>query len=181
MVVAITRTEPTAADLRRQAARTRDAKAARRMLAIALVLEGHLRTEAARSCGMDRQTLRDWVHRYNAEGLPGLFDRPGRPGPKPRLSPAQEAELERWVETGPDPAEHSVMRWRRVNLRDLIERRFGVRLHERTVGKLLRRLDFRRLSVRPQHPESDPAEQEAFKKTSSAWFGPPCRSGPAAG
>ena len=158
MVVAITRTEPTAADLRRQAARTRDAKAARRMLAIALVLEGHSRTEAARSGGMDRQTLRDWVHRYNAEGLPGLFDRPGRPGPKPRLSPAQEAELERWVETGPDPAEHSVMRWRRVDLRD-----------------------FRRLSVRPQHPESDPAEQEAFKKTSSAWFGPPCRSGPAAG
>jgi transposase len=130
---------------------------------------------------MDRQTLRDWVHRYNAEGLAGLFDRPGRPGPKPRLSPAQEAELERWVETGPDLAEHGVVRWRRVDLRNLIEQRFGVRLHERTVGKLLHRLDFRQLSVRPQHPESDPAEQEAFKKTSSAWSGSPCRSGPAAG
>jgi transposase len=121
------------------------------------------------------------VHRYTAEGLAGLFDRPGRPGPKPRLSPAQEAELERWVETGPDLAEHGVVRWRRVDLRNLIEQRFGVRLHERTVGKLLHRLDFRQLSVRPQHPESDPAEQEAFKKTSSAWSGSPCRSGPAAG
>ena len=119
---------------------------------------------------MDRQTLRDWAHRYNAEGVAGLSDRPGRPGPKPCLSPAQEAEVERWVEAGPDPAEHGgLARWRRVALRDRIERRFGARLHERTVGKLLRRLRFRRLSVRPQHPGSDPAVQEAFKKTS-----PPC-------
>ena len=165
--VAITRTEPTAADLRRQAARTRDARASRRMLAIALVLEGRPRGEAAAQCGMDRQTLHDWAHRYNAEGIASLFDRPGRPGPKPCLSPAQEAEVERWVEAGPDPAEHGgLVRWRRIDLRDHIERRFGARLHERTVGKLLRRLRFRRLSVRPRHPESDPAAQEAFKKTS---------------
>jgi transposase len=39
------------------------------MLAIALVLEGVDRATAAETCGMDRQTLRDWVHRYNAEGL----------------------------------------------------------------------------------------------------------------
>ena len=168
MAVAITRTELSAADRRREAARTRDAKAARRMLAIALVLEGRPRAEAAAQCGMDRQTLRDWVHRYNAEGLAGVFDRRCRPGPQPRLSPAQEAEVERWVATGPDPAEHGVVRWRRVDLRDLIERRFGARLHERTVGKLLHRLAFR-LSVRPRHPASDPAAQEAFKKTSPPW------------
>ena len=168
--VAITRTELSAEELRRAAARMRNAKAARRMLAIALVLEGRPRGEAAAQCGMDRQTLRDWAHRYNAEGVAGLSDRPGRPGPKPCLSPAQEAEVERWVEAGPDPAEHGgLARWRRVDLRDRIERRFGARLHERTVGKLLRRLRFRRLSVRPQHPGSDPAVQEAFKKTS-----PPC-------
>ena len=176
MAVAITRTELSAADLRREAARTRDAKTARRMLAIALVLEGRPRGEAAAQCGMDRQALRDWVHRYNAEGIAGLSDRPGRPGPKPCLSPAQEAEVERWVEAGPDPAEHGgLARWRRTDLRDLIERRFGPRLHERTVGKLLRRLRFRRLSVRPRHPESDPAAQEAFKKTSPLWRRRPCR------
>jgi transposase len=169
MAVAITRTELSVADLRREAARTRDAKAARRMLALALVLEGRPRAEAAAQGGMDRQTLRDWAHRYNAAGLAGLSDRRRRPGPKPRLSPAQEAEVERRVETGPDPAEHGVVRWRRVDLRDLFERRFRVRLHERTVGKLLRRLRFRRLSVRPRHPESDPAAQEAFEKTSPPW------------
>jgi transposase-like protein len=52
------------------------------MLALASVLEGSSREAAARAAGMDRQTLRDWVHRYNAVGLPGLHDRP-RSGRKP--------------------------------------------------------------------------------------------------
>src|SRR3954453_1653146 len=102
MTVAITRKELGAAELRREAGRCRDARAARRMLALALVLEGGSRAEAARAAGMDRQTLRDWVHRYNAEGLAGLSDR-RRPGPRPRLSPEQEAELVTAVEQGPDP------------------------------------------------------------------------------
>src|SRR6266702_5835343 len=103
MAITITRWDHTAAELRCAAARTQDAAAARRMLALALVLEGRSRTEAAESCGMDRQTLRDWVHRYNDEGLPGLCDRdhPGRP---PRLTMAQKAELGRLVEGGADLA-----------------------------------------------------------------------------
>src|SRR3954447_16563480 len=92
MTVAITRRELGTVEPRREAKRCRDAAAARRMLALALVLEGASREEAARVAGMDRQTLRDWVHRYNAEGLPGLRDR-ARPGRKPRLTPEQEAEL----------------------------------------------------------------------------------------
>src|SRR3982751_1044810 len=107
MTVAITRKEPGAVELRREAARCRDARAARRMLALALVLEGASREEAARAAGMDRQTLRDWVHRYNAEGLPGLHDR-HRSGRKPRLTPEQEAELVTAVEQGPDPPRLSV-------------------------------------------------------------------------
>ncbi len=81
MAVAITRTELDAAGLRDAATRNKDAAASRRMLALALVLEGRNRTEAARAAGMDRQTLRDWVHRYNAEGIAGLSDAPrsGRP------------------------------------------------------------------------------------------------------
>ena len=73
--VAITRAEHGPAELRSAAARAGDGASTRRMLALALVLEGRSRTEAARSCGMDRQTLRDWVHRFNAEGLAGLSDR----------------------------------------------------------------------------------------------------------
>src|SRR4029079_3071891 len=102
MTVAITRRELGAGDLRREAGRCRDARAARRMLALALVVEGSSREEAARHAGMDRQTLRDWVHRYNEEGLAGLRDRP-RPGPRPRLTPEQEPGLAGGGERGPDP------------------------------------------------------------------------------
>jgi len=126
---------------------------------------GDDRKTAAETCGMDRQTLRDWVHRYNAEGLEGLSNRRSA-GPTPRLSPAQKAELARMVREGPDPAVDGVVRWRRVDLQRRIEARFGVTMHERTVGKQLAALGFRRLSVRPQHPKSDPEAQEVFKKTS---------------
>jgi len=175
MTVAITRRELGAGDLRREAGRCRDARAARRMLALALVLEGSSREEAARHAGMDRQTLRDWVHRYNEEGLAGLRDRP-RPGRKPRLTPEQEAELATAVERGPDPDRDGVVRWRRVDLQALIEARFAVRLHERTVGKVLRRLGFSRVSVRPRHPKADEAAREAFKKASPSWWRERCPS-----
>jgi len=161
--VEITRTELSAVDLRRAATRSRDADAARRMLAIALVLEGRGRKEAAESCGMDRQTLRDWVVRYNAEGLTGLSDRVSA-GPAPRLGPEQMTELSEIVEAGPDPAVDQVVRWRRVDLRRVIAARFGVELHERTVGKLLHRLGFTKLSVRPKHPRTDPAAQAEWEK-----------------
>src|SRR3954470_11929109 len=148
MTVGITRHEPGAGDLRREARRCRDGAASRRMLALALVLEGASREAAARCAGMDRQTLRDWVHRYNAEGIEGLRDR-RRPGPRPRLTPGQEAELVAAVERGPDPDRDGVVRWRRVDLKALIEARFGVRLHERSVGKALRRLRLAPPSVGP--------------------------------
>lgn len=163
--VGITRRDLTAVELRAASAREKDGSAARRMLAIALVLGGADRTTAAETCGMDRQTLRDWVHRYNAEGLRGLHDRKS-PGAKPKLTAEQRAELAALVEAGPDPARHGVVRWRRVDLRDELERRFGVELHERSVGKVLTRLGYRRLSVRPRHPETDEDAQAAFKKTS---------------
>src|SRR3954462_8352360 len=179
MTVAVTRKELGAAELRREAGRCRGARAARRMLAPTLVLEGSSREAAARAAGMDRRTLRDRVHRYNAEGLAGLRDRP-RSGRRPRLTAEQEAELVTAVERGPDPDRDGVVRWRRVDLRALIEARFAVRLHERTVGKVLRRLGLARLSVRPKHPKADEAAQEAFKKASPSWWRGGCPSMPAA-
>jgi transposase len=154
-----------AADLRREAGRTSDAAAARRMLAIALVLEGCSRTDAARQCGMDRQTLRDWVLRYNEEGLEGLRNRAHGGGAVARLSAEQQAQFEAWVRSGPDPETDGVVRWRRVDLQKKLAVELNVELHERSVGKLLRRCGFRRLSVRPRHPQADLSAQEAHKKT----------------
>lgn len=179
MTIAITRRELGAGELRREARRCRDAPASRRMLALALVLEGSSREDAARHAGMDRQTLRDWVHRYNAEGLTGLRDRP-RSGRKPRLTAEQGAELAAVVERGPDANRDGVVRWRRIDLRALIKARYDVELHERSVGKLLHRLGFARLSVRPRHPLSDPAAQATFKKASPIWWRKRCPSMPAA-
>jgi transposase len=162
MTVAITRLNISASELREAAAGTDDARAARRMLAIAMVLDGWSREAAAEACAMDRQTLRDWVHRYNALGLDGLFDLPRRNGPLPRLSDEQQAKVAEWVEQGPELERDGVVRWRCVDLQQRIEAEFAVQLHERTVGKLLHKLSFRRLSVRPQHPQSKPEEQADF-------------------
>lgn len=179
MAVAITRTEFDAAGLRQAAARSKDADAARRMLALALVLDGSSRTAAAEQCGMDRQTLRDWVHRYNERGIDGLIAKVP-PGSKPRLSPEQEAEVATWVREGPKLEEHGVIRWRRIDLSSQIREQFGVHLAERSVGDMLRRLGFRRLSARPRHPGHDAAAQDAHKKTSPTWSPRRSRPKPAA-
>ncbi len=123
------------------------------------------RTEAARIGGMDRQTLREGVHRFNAHGPDGLKDTWSKGNP-PRLSPDQQAELARLVETGPDRAVHGVVRWRRADLKHLIAERFGVAYHERTIGKILKALGFSHISARPRHPAQDQRTIEAFKKTS---------------
>jgi transposase len=156
-----------AAELRRLAKISKDANQSRRLLSLAAVLDGMSREDAARVGGMDRQTLRDWVHRFNSTGPDGLKDA-WWSGPKPRLSSEQKAELAQIVETGPDPAIDGVVRWRRVDLQKLIRERFGVAYHERYVSTLLKELGFSHMSARPRHPAQDGRILEAFKKTSRA-------------
>ena len=136
--VLVTHGELSIAQLRAAAARALDAKQTRRILAIAMVLEGHSRQLAAAACGMDRQTLRDWVHRYNEAGVAGLSDHRA-PGRQPYLSAAQLREVAQWVTDGPDPQTDRVVRWRCADLRDRIAARFDVHLHERTIGKTLKK------------------------------------------
>ena len=159
------RADYSAAELRRLAAVTKNANQSRRLLSLAAVVDGMNRTEAARIGGMDRQTLRDWVHRFNDQGPDGLLDSWSK-GPEPRLSAEQRAEIAEFVETGPDRVVHGVVRWRRIDLQRVILERFGINYHERTVGKLLRALGFSHISARPRHPAQDQRTIEAFKKTS---------------
>lgn len=163
--IAITNQGHSAEELRHLAARHKDAGVVRRLLALALVLDGKSRTEAARQNGMDRQTLCDWVHRYNAAGVADLASRVA-PGPAPRLSETQMAELEALVLEGPDPETDGIVRWRCVDLREQVRRRFAVTVHERTIGKWLRQRKLTRLQPRPAHPKQDLAVQAAFKQTS---------------
>ena len=163
--VKITRVDHTPNQLRAIAARSEDGGQARRLLALALVLEGTSRADAARQTGMDRQTLRDWVHRFNESGVDGLIARKP-PGPKPRLTRAQLSELRQIVLKGPDPKVHKVMRWRCVDLRAEVARRFSVTVDEITIGRWLRKMRLTRLQLRPYHPKKNAEAQEAFKKTS---------------
>ena len=128
---AITRDDLSSAEVK--AAETADAKQARRLLAVAMILDGHPRQLAAQAGGMDRQTLRDWVHRYHAEGVAGWRDvrNKGRP---PALSAEQMQRLDDLVLAGPDLARDGVVRWRCVDLGGQIKARFEVEVHERTVG-----------------------------------------------
>jgi transposase len=161
--LAITRTEYAADDLRALASKSRDAAQVRRLLGLACVLDRRSRTEAADQAGMDRQTLRDWVHRYNADGVEGLKSSHG-PGKPPSLTGEQMAELKATVLKGPDPDRHGVVRWRCVDLRAEVARRFAVEVTERTIGKWLRKLELTRLQPRPFHPKKDEAAQATFKK-----------------
>jgi transposase len=161
--VVITRTEHSPAQLRALAAQSDDAAQARRLLAIAMVQERTSRFDAARQAGMDRQTLRDWVHRYNEIGVAGLVSRKP-PGATAKLTAVQMAELHEWVLAGPDPKIHKVIRWRCVDLCREVARRFEVTVPERTVSKWLRKMQLTRLQPRPYHPKKDAAAAEAFKK-----------------
>ena len=109
------RDDYSAVELRRLARTSQDVRRSSRLLSIAAVLDGMSRADAARIGGMDRQTLRDWVHRFNATGPDGLLNQ-WSPGPTPRLSPEQQRELVMIVETGPDRAVDGVVRWRRIDL-----------------------------------------------------------------
>src|SRR6202030_1965054 len=153
--------------LRALARRSKDANQSRRLLSLAAVLDGMDRGSAAKIGGMDRQTLRDWVHRFNGSGLEGLVDN-WTEGPKPRLSAEQLAQFAQIVEAGPDREKDGVVRWRRLDLKRVIAERFGVDFHPRHVGNVLEQLGFSHISARPRHPAQDDRTVEAFKKTSRA-------------
>jgi transposase len=162
------RTDYSAGDLRRIARQSGDADQTRRLLALAVILDGGSRSEAARTGGVGLQVVRDWVLRFNAGGPESLKTRKA-PGKAPILSDGQRAQLAGVVETGPKPYLDGVVRWRLVDLVQWVWDEFGVTLSRQTLGRELRRMGFRKLSARPQHHAQDPDAIEAFKKTSPTW------------
>jgi len=150
-------------ELRRRARRERDGRVSARLIAIANALEGMDRASAARLAGMDRQTLRDWVHRYNAEGIAGLCNRPA-PGRRPKLTEGQMAALKAVVLLGPDPAVDKIARDGALSIFAGVEQRWGVSYSETGMLRLLWSLDLSHRKTRPRHPQSNEKAQQAFKK-----------------
>jgi len=156
-------------ELRRLATRVKDAAQARRLLAIAAVLDGTSREEAAKIGGMDRQTLRDWVIRFNEQGPDGVINK-SSPGAPSKLTEEHRAFLVRLVEEGPIPAVDGVVRWRACDLIMRLYEEFGISVSDDTVYRALKELGFSHVSARPKAYKQDADALDAFKKTSPpAW------------
>ena len=154
--------------LREIARQTKNSSEARRGLAMAQILDGKSRSEAAANSGVSLQIIRDWVLRFNQYGLSGLQHR-YHTGPDCRLSEAQLEELREIVIAGPDQERDGVVRWRCADLQCIIEERFGVSYHEHYVSTILKKLGFSLVSARPRHPKQDEEAQADFKKNSRNW------------
>ncbi len=157
------RTDYAAGEVRRLAKRAKDGAQARRLLALAAVLDGVSREEAARLGGMDRQTLRDWVIRFNEQGPDGLINIPS-PGAPPKLDDTHKAFLRRIVEEGPIPAVHGVVRWRACDLIVRLHEEFGLSVSDDTIYRALKDLGFSHVSARPKAYKQDADAMAAFKK-----------------
>jgi transposase len=160
------RTDVEAAELRRLARLEAGVRVASRLLGLANVLDGMGREAAARAAGMDRQALRDWVHRFNAAGAAGLRDQP-RPGRPPRLTEGRQAAVKAVVLRGPDPDRDGVSAWRIADLCRIAEERFGVAYREGGMLRLAEALDLSWQKTRPSHPKADAAAQRRFKRGAS--------------
>jgi transposase len=154
-----------ASKLRAAARQTKDGPQARRLLTLAAIYDGATRKEAARIGDVTVQIVRDWVEKLNWHGPDGLLDRKssGRP---PCLNDTHRSALARMIEQGPIPAVHGVTRWRLVDLSQWLFEEFRVRVSEQTLGRELRAMNYRKLSVRPRHHAQAEGAIKAYKKTS---------------
>ena len=154
-----------AARVRLAARESEDANQVRRLLALAAIYDGASRADAAEVGGVTRQIIRDWVLRFNAQGLDGLVDRKA-PGQPSRLDDTHRAALAAVVDSGPIPAVHGVVRWRIVDLCQWLWDEFRISVSKQTLGRELRAMRYRKLSARPRHRAQAAGAIEAFKKSS---------------
>ena len=155
----------TAGELRKAARGCADGDQVRRLLAIASILDGGSRSEAAKLAGVTLQIVRDWVLRFNAQGPDGLATRKA-PGRSPILNDEQRARLAEQVETGPIPAAHGVVRWRLIDLAQWVWDEFGLSVTRHTLSRELRAMGYRKLSARPRHRGQKPEDIELLKRAS---------------
>lgn len=150
--------------LRRLARASSDSNQTRRLLALAVIYDGGSRTSAAKLGGVTLQIVRDLVMRFNAEGPDGLKNHWG--GARTKLTEEHRAALAEMVERGPIPAIHGVVRWRLCDLAAELHERFEVSVEETTIGRALRKMDYRKLSARPKHHAQNEYVVEDLKKPS---------------
>ncbi len=163
MVAVPIATERTPAELRILARRERDGRVGARLLALANALDGMSRAQAARSAGIERQSLCDAIKRFNAEGIAGLVDHP-KGHRRERLSEGEQAILVNRILRGPDPNRGEPCTWTLADLCRFIEERFSKTMCPQSMSRVVRRLGLSRQKARPIHPQKNAKAAEAFQK-----------------
>lgn len=164
-------------EVRAFARSSKDPGQVRRLLAIATILDGGSRSEAARIAGVTLQIVRDWVLRFNEFGMSGLETRKA-PGPRTILEDRHRRALEEVIMTGPIPAVHGVVRWRIIDLVQWLWDEFAVSISKQALGHELRTMGYRKLSARPRHQKQRPDDIAVFKKSSPPVWSKSARASP---
>lgn len=157
------RTDFDAASVRLAARHSKDGAQTRRLLALAAIYDGASRTEAARIGGGHVADRAGLGAEFNAAGREGLIDRKA-PGQPSILTATHRAALVEAIERGPIPAVHGVVRWRIVDLAQMLWDDFSLSVSRPTLSRELRALGYRKLSARPKYHAQDPDAIEAFKR-----------------
>jgi len=131
-----------------------------RLRCVALAMEGVTAPEIAGRVGLSRRTVQAWVHRYNEEGIDGLYDRP-LPGQPTKLKRTDEARFMTRIDAGPTEAD-GVCTLRGEDLRRILKCEFGAKYSLNGVYDLLHRLGYSRLRPRPRHRGNDPEASERW-------------------
>lgn len=142
----------------------KDASRRQRLRLIRWSLAGLTAEQVAQRSGLCRRQVQNWLRRFNAEGLTGLEDRPGRGRPCP-LSVEQQQQLHARLVAGPTAADE-VCTLRGEDIQRILREEFGVLRKLSAVYHLLHALGYSSLVPRPRHVQADAARQEHFKKTS---------------
>ena len=152
-------------ELRGFARTSKDAGQVPRCLALAAILDGGSRSEAARSAGVTLQIVRDWVLRFNEAGISGLVTFKG-PGPSTILDDHHRGALADIIYAGPIPAVHGVVRWRIIDLVQWLWDEFEISISKQALGHELRTMGYPKLSARPRHRGQKDDDIAIFKKAS---------------
>jgi transposase len=129
---------------------------ARRCLAVQRAREGYATEDIADFLGVEARSVRRWLAAFRRHGMAGLAARPatGRP---PKLSPAREKIVRRWLEDRPTEYGFATDLWSAPRLAQLIEQEWGISFHPDALTRWLRQRDFTPQRPRRRHRERDDA------------------------
>ena len=137
---------------------------AKRVTVIRLIMQGYYAIQVAELLHIHRETISDYVKKFNEGGMEALLHRKYAPGRRPYLLPEEAQEVHRMLESS-TPAEEGYgcqTCWDTRILKEVIEDRFSVTMSRGGIGHMLKRWGFS--YTRPTYTlkRADKKKQEAF-------------------